>query len=134
MSRESKVAEFHTAMDQEVGVALMDKSRDRVNQSLGAMRLRLIEEEFNEFKEAYWEFQFQPCPKNLEHLIKELADLQYVTSGFAATFNIDLGEAFRRVHESNMSKLDDDGNPIKRADGKVLKGPNYKPPYLEDLT
>lgn len=42
-------------------------------------------------------------------------------------------EAFRRVHASNMSKLDDDGNVIRREDGKVMKGPNYKPPVLDDL-
>lgn len=42
-------------------------------------------------------------------------------------------EAFKRVHESNMSKLGDDGKPIYREDGKVLKGPHYKPPNLEDL-
>lgn len=42
-------------------------------------------------------------------------------------------EAFARVHASNMSKLDDDGKPIKREDGKVMKGPNYKPPVLDDL-
>jgi len=38
-----------------------------------------------------------------------------------------------RVHKSNMSKLDDNGQPIYREDGKVLKGPNYKPPNLTDL-
>lgn len=42
-------------------------------------------------------------------------------------------EAFNRVHESNMSKLGLDGKPIYREDGKVLKGPNYKKPNLEDL-
>ena len=42
-------------------------------------------------------------------------------------------EAFKRVHASNMSKLQDDGTPLLREDGKVLKGPNYKPPYLLDL-
>ena len=42
-------------------------------------------------------------------------------------------EAFRRVHESNMSKLGDDGKPLRREDGKILKGPNYKPPVLDDL-
>lgn len=42
-------------------------------------------------------------------------------------------EAFRRVHASNMSKLDDNGEPILREDGKVMKGPNYKKPYLTDL-
>ncbi len=45
----------------------------------------------------------------------------------------DLDEALNRVHESNMSKLDEDGKPIYREDGKVLKGPNYKPPDLSDL-
>lgn len=44
-----------------------------------------------------------------------------------------LAEAFRRIHNSNLSKLDDDGNPIIREDGKVMKGPNYEPPVLVDL-
>jgi hypothetical protein len=42
-------------------------------------------------------------------------------------------EAFTRVHNSNMSKLDSSGNPVLREDGKVLKGPNYKKPDLADL-
>ena len=42
-------------------------------------------------------------------------------------------EAWQRVYESNMSKLGDDGKPVYREDGKVMKGPNYKPPYLGDL-
>ncbi len=42
-------------------------------------------------------------------------------------------EAFARVHNSNMSKLDSNGNPILREDGKVMKGPNYKKPDLTDL-
>ena len=45
----------------------------------------------------------------------------------------DLDEAMRRIHRSNMSKLGLDGKPIRRADGKVLKGPNYEPPNLTDL-
>lgn len=44
-----------------------------------------------------------------------------------------MSEAFKRVHESNMSKLGEDGKPILREDGKVLKGPNYKAPDLSDL-
>lgn len=47
--------------------------------------------------------------------------------------DLDFAEAFLRVHKSNMSKLGDDGKPIRREDGKVLKGPNYKKPELEDL-
>ena len=45
----------------------------------------------------------------------------------------EMKEAFKRVHASNMSKLGDDGKPIRRADGKILKGPNYKPADLSDL-
>ena len=51
----------------------------------------------------------------------------------AATFNWNLDEAFVRVHESNMSKLDEDGKPIYREDGKIMKGPNYFTPTLTDL-
>jgi predicted HAD superfamily Cof-like phosphohydrolase len=42
-------------------------------------------------------------------------------------------KAFNRVHASNMSKLGDDGKPVRREDGKILKGPNYKPALLDDL-
>jgi hypothetical protein len=42
-------------------------------------------------------------------------------------------DAFMYVHDSNMSKLGDDGQPIFREDGKVLKGPNYKAPDLTHL-
>ena len=65
--------------------------------------------------------------------LKELADLVYVCYQYAENQNWDLDEALDRVHKSNMSKLDGDGQPIFRKDGKVLKGPNYAPPNLEDL-
>ena len=65
--------------------------------------------------------------------LKELADLVYVCYQYAENMNWFLDEALDRVHQSNMSKLDEDGHPIYRDDGKVLKGPNYKPPTLTDL-
>ena len=65
--------------------------------------------------------------------LNELADLVYVCYQYAANMDWDLDEALHRVHESNMSKLDEDGKPIYRDDGKVLKGPNYAPPNLDDL-
>ena len=86
----------------------------------------LIDEEWSEFHEAY-HFEDE------EHQLKELADLVYVCFQFAASQEWDLDEAMIRVHESNMSKLGEDGKPIYRVDGKVLKGPNYKPPQLSDL-
>ena len=67
-------------------------------------------------------------------LLKELADLVYVCYGYADRFGWDLDEAFRRVHLSNMSKLDPvTGKPIFREDGKILKSSAYKEPNLEDL-
>ena len=59
-------------------------------------------------------------------------DLVYVCFQFASYMEWDLDQALR-VHESNLSKLGDDGKPIYREDGKVLKGPNYQPPDLSDL-
>jgi len=92
----------------------------------------LITEEFKEFLEAEAMF-YLSNPSNKANILKELADLVYVCYQYAANLGWDLDEAMHRVHESNMSKLDDEGKPIYREDGKVLKGPNYKPPNLEDL-
>ena len=65
--------------------------------------------------------------------LKELADLVYVCYQYAENQGWFLDEALDRVHKSNMSKLGADGKPIYREDGKVLKGPGYKPPDLSDL-
>jgi predicted HAD superfamily Cof-like phosphohydrolase len=64
-------------------------------------------------------------------LTKELADLLYIVYGTAVTFGLPLEEVFTEVHRSNMSKLGADGKPLYRADGKVLKGPNYQEPDLD---
>ena len=68
-----------------------------------------------------------------EHLLKELADLVYVCHQMAAAFDWDLQVAYNRVHSSNLSKLCVDGKPLRREDGKILKGPNYFEPSLIDL-
>ena len=87
----------------------------------------LIDEEWSEFHEA---FHF----KDEQEQLKELCDLVYVCYQFAANEGWNIDEAMDRIHKSNMSKLDENGQPIYREDGKVLKGPNYKPPNLTDLT
>ena len=92
----------------------------------------LITEEFKEFLEAEATL-YLSSNKNKEDCLKELADLVYVCYQYAANMGWDLDEAMHRVHESNMSKLDEYGKPVLREDGKVLKGPNYSPPNLEDL-
>ena len=92
----------------------------------------LIVEEFKEFLEADG-MLFRHGYNAQTEALKELADLVYVCYQYAENMNWFLDEALNRVHESNMSKLDEDGKPIYREDGKVLKGPNYKPPDLSDL-
>ena len=102
-----------------------------IKKKLWDMQVGLINEEAREFFEAAEELYADPEDTDLrEALVKELSDLVFVCYQFAAAFSIDLDEAMFRVFESNMSKLDDDGKPIYRADGKVLKGPNYKAPDL----
>ena len=107
----------------------LKNSADRTTR---AVQHRIIVEEFKEFLEAEG-MLFMHGRNHQEHALKELADLVYVCYQYAENMGWFLDEALNRVHESNMSKLDDDGNPIYREDGKVLKGPNYKPPNLEDL-
>ena len=96
------------------------------------MQKRLIVEEFKEFLEAEQQLLYG-FTRNAEDCLKELADLVYVCYQYAANLGWDLDEAMDRVHQSNMSKLGEDGQPIRREDGKVLKGPNYQPPNLTDL-
>ena len=87
---------------------------------------KLIAEEFKEFMDETGD--------NQAALLKELADLVYVCYGYADRFGWDLDEAFRRVHLSNMSKLDPvTGKPIFREDGKILKSSAYREPSLKDL-
>jgi predicted HAD superfamily Cof-like phosphohydrolase len=96
------------------------------------MQRDLIVEEFKEFVEANQQMHYMWAESRADCL-KELADLVYVCYQFAMNMGWDLDEALYRVHASNLSKLGEDGKPIRREDGKVLKGPNYEPPTLTDL-
>ena len=98
-----------------------------------ATQLSLIQEECEEFSSAIeMASDLLTNRRAREEALKELADLTYVCFQMAAAAGWDLCEALDRVHESNLSKLVD-GKPVKREDGKVLKGPNYHPPVLIDL-
>tara|TARA_Y100001963_G_scaffold19404_1_gene24533 strand:- start:264 stop:644 length:381 start_codon:yes stop_codon:yes gene_type:complete len=106
--------------------------QNQISREKRSYQKNLIVEEFEEFIEADSDmFRSGSPPK--EAALKELADLVYVCYQYAENMQWDLDEALYRVHKSNMSKLDEDGKPIYRKDGKVLKGPNYSPPDLSDL-
>ena len=96
------------------------------------LQAALIVEEYTEVIDAICVFDQE---NKLTHsdLLKELADLVFVCYQAAENMNWDLDEAMRRVLESNMSKLDENGKPIRNKDGKVLKGPNYRKPDLSNL-
>ena len=87
------------------------------------LRLELIREEYQELEEAIEN-------RDLIEVADALTDLLYVVYGAGHAFGIDLDSCYAEVHASNMSKLDTDGKPIKREDGKVLKGPNFFEPDL----
>ena len=113
---------------------LMGQPIDSFNPVAASLQQSLISEEYHEFLEAHSESCVYIQNKRArEHALKELADLAYVCYQYAAAVGWDLDEALTRVHKSNLSKLDDDLKPIKRADGKVMKGPNYQPANLIDL-
>lgn len=83
----------------------------------------LIREEFNE-----WQFA-----TSNENELERLASLVFACFQLAAARGWSLDTAMQRVFESNMTKLDNEGNPVKNAAGEVMKGPNYVPPDFSDL-
>ena len=107
----------------------MDQPINTTDETVHELQFNLIIEEFHELRDEY-EVEFDGGSK--ENQLKELADLVFVCYQYAAARGWNLDVAMRRVFESNMSKLVD-GKPLRRSDGKVLKGPNYQPPILEDL-
>lgn len=92
------------------------------------LRLDLIDEEVEELKEAIYSGD-----GSLVDVADALADILYVVYGAAHTFGIPIEACFREVQRSNMSKLGEDGKPMYREDGKVLKGSKYSEPDLKKI-
>lgn len=115
------VGDFMEVFGQEVNCE--PTLRDRDTQDL---RVDLIAEELEELEIAL-------ANKDIIEVGDALTDLLYVVYGAGHAFGIDLDECFIEVHESNMSKLDEEGHPIYREDGKVMKGPNYFSPNLRAI-
>ena len=120
----NKVRQFMEAFEQEVKKKPEWPDEDTVN-----LRIDLIEEEYNELKQAVYSYN-----GSMTDVADALGDMLYVVYGMAHAFGLDIDQCFREVHVSNMSKLGEDGKPIYREDGKVIKRPHYKPPNLEQYT
>jgi predicted HAD superfamily Cof-like phosphohydrolase len=111
------VASFHEAFD----LPRQASPSTAVDDALANLRIALMEEEFGELVEAV-------SQDDLVAIADALADVVYVAYGTALTYGVDLDAVLCEVHRANMSKLDADGQPIRRADGKVLKSDRYFPP------
>ena len=118
MSNFNKVGTFMKTFGQEVKTK-PSFSSDKINK----LRIDLIKEELDELQEAMKN-------NDLLEVADALTDILYVTYGAGHAFGIDLDKCFDEVQNSNMSKLGEDGKPIRNGAGKVMKGPNYYKPDL----
>lgn len=114
-----QVAEFHRAY----GLPVRTVPSAAVDLSEVTLRQSLIEEEVAELAAA-------ARAGDIVGVADALADIVYVAYGTAHVYGIDLDAVLDEVHASNMTKLGADGRPVRRADGKVLKGPDYRPPDI----
>lgn len=112
------VRQFHRKHDQDVNAPV---TKNRL-----LFRTKLIEEEFDELIEAV--LCYYMGIGSMEAVLKELGDLQYVLTGFAVTFGIDMDVLMQKIHDSNMTK-----EGIKDDSGKVKKGCYYEPPNLSRM-
>ena len=118
MTNFEKVGHFMKTFGQEVKTK-SELSSEKINN----LRISLINEELEEFKEAIRN-------NDLKEAADALTDILYVTYGAGHSFGINLDKCFDEVQRSNMSKLDEDGKPIYNEFGKVMKGPKYFKPDL----
>ena len=119
MTNFEKVGLFMKTFGQEVKIT-SSLSSEKINN----LRISLINEELEEFKEAIRN-------NDLKEAADALTDILYVTYGAGHAFGINLDKCFDEVQRSNMSKLGEDGKPIYNDAGKVLKGPKY---FKRDLS
>tara|TARA_B100000401_G_scaffold365315_1_gene263363 strand:+ start:327 stop:698 length:372 start_codon:yes stop_codon:yes gene_type:complete len=118
MTNFEKVELFMRTFGQEI-----KKKSSLSTDNINKLRISLIEEELNEFKEAIKN-------RDLKEVADALTDILYVTYGAGHAFGINLDICFDEVQRSNMSKLGNDGKPIYNEHGKVMKGPKYFKPDL----
>lgn len=137
-----------TAFHQKMGLHVGDPRKSDIIVD-GDLRIDLISEEYSELLCALGGYKAVPNPEykgdatpnepeqelvNFDSpeeqriaVADALGDLAYVVAGAAVTWGIPLGEVFQEIHRSNMTK----SRANVRADGKILKGPEYDPPDLK---
>lgn len=118
------VKEFHDVF----GLVVEDTPQDNLSEKDYMLRYNLMKEENEEYLEA--------CQnKDLVEIADALGDQLYILCGTILRHGLQhkIEEVFEEIQRSNMSKLGEDGKPIYREDGKVLKGPNYFKPDIKSI-
>jgi predicted HAD superfamily Cof-like phosphohydrolase len=119
------VKEFHTAF----AIGHSETPRADLGKIKNMLRFNLMKEENEEYLEAVQN-------SDLVEIADALGDMLYILCGTIIEHGLQhkIEEVFDEIQRSNMSKLGEDGNPIYREDGKVMKGPNYfKPDFSKIL-
>jgi predicted HAD superfamily Cof-like phosphohydrolase len=114
---QAMVEDFHRIFD-----IVLNQIPTVVDGRTRELRVKLIQEEFDELKEAL-------AAEDLSSIAKEMADLLYVVYGTAVSYGIEMDPIFREVHRSNMSKI----GGYKREDGKWVKPATYSPARIEPI-
>ena len=99
-----------------------------VSEKIKELRFNLMKEENEEYLEAVKN-------NDIVEVADALGDMLYILCGTILTHGMQnkITEIFEEIQRSNMSKLGQDGNPIYREDGKVMKGPNYFKPNIKAI-
>lgn len=89
------------------------------------LRHRLMHEENEEYLEA-------ARSGDLVEVADALGDMMYILCGTILKHGLQeiIEEVFEEIQRSNMSKLDENGEPIYREDGKILKSARYFKPDI----
>ncbi|MDP4704138.1 MAG: nucleoside triphosphate pyrophosphohydrolase family protein [Polaribacter sp.] len=118
------VHEFHTAFK----LGIKNNPTADIGEERNLLRYKLMREENEEYLEA-------ANNNDLVEVADALGDMLYILCGTIIEHGMQdkIDEVFNEIQRSNMSKLGEDGKPIYREDGKVLKGPNYFKPNIETI-
>ena len=115
------VKEFHKAFK----LDYLDFPKADLGSDKNKLRFNLMKEENEEYLEAAEQ-------GDLVEVADALGDMLYILCGTIIEHGMQdkIEAVFKEIQRSNMSKLGEDGKPIYREDGKVLKGPNYFKPDI----
>ncbi|MCF7561502.1 nucleoside triphosphate pyrophosphohydrolase family protein [Sabulilitoribacter multivorans] len=118
------VKAFHTAFK----IGYRENPKADLGLEKNMLRYKLMREENEEYLEA-------ASNNDLVEVADALGDMLYILCGTIIEHGLQykIEEVFDEIQRSNMSKLGEDGQPIYREDGKVLKGPNYFKPKIESI-